>query len=82
MWVHEEELVDAAAWNATVASRELSRQPTPFRVSFGIRTCLLFTFLLSFAASMHNLIVHGLSSMGVVAGKAGGGETKVGVLSV
>jgi len=82
MWLHEEELVDAAGWNATLAARELAARPAWRRVRWIVRACMVVAILLSCIVSLRHTVQHGLSSLGVAGDQAGKSESKASVISV
>merc|ERR1719168_507991 len=81
-WLHEEELVDAAGWNATLAARELAARPAWRGVRSMVRACVLVAIVLSCMVSLRRTLQHGLSSSGVAGDQAGKSASKVGVISV
>jgi len=71
MWLHEEELLDSASWHATRTAEGPAPQLASRRSSPRLRTCMLVAVLLSFIASMRNLVMDKLSLLGVKQGKVG-----------
>merc|ERR1740121_1550114 len=61
MWLHEEELVDAMGWNATVAARELAALPAWRRVRSSLRVCMTVAIIVSCIVSLRHTVQHGLS---------------------
>jgi len=84
MWVHEEEHVDPAGWNATLVAKGLLEQPDARSRKSFVRSIMAVAVFLSCIASMRTLIGHGLSSLGVVPGdkKTDGDQVQTNVLSV